>query len=196
MTYKQAFEKISQRLSEADKTAFDAKAVVQVTMSDEDCGGTFYIQYANGDLTVEPYDYWDNDAAIDVKRLDFVKILEGKLSVQNAVESGKIQIFGSTAAVSALEGIIKPVKRAASAKKNEKVEAPKQAEKKAAAVKTEAPKKTVKKTAAVKAEAPAVKKEAPKAAATEKVTEKKAVTAVKKTTKAAAAPKKATKTGK
>ena len=169
MTYAEAFSKIKKKLSKADTKGFDSDFAVQITIKDSDAAGTFYAAFIGGEFSVEPYDYRDNSVAVDVFTEDFIKLVEGKTTVEKLLDGGKLDVFGDISAFEKLAGIVKPAPR------KSKKEAAKPAEKKAA-------KKTEKKAEA--------KKEAPKA---EEV-KSSAKTAVKKEDKKAAAKKDEKKT--
>ena len=136
MTFEQAFIKIKAKFDGADITKLLGDFAIQVNMTDEDAGGAFYIQSLDGKLFVEPYDYHDNTADVTLKRLDLIKILDGKLTVEKAIESGKLYVNGNADDLKAAASVIKaPEKKAA----------PKKAQVKKAEVKTEAKKEAPKK---------------------------------------------------
>ena len=89
MTFEQAFKRIKTKFENVDATNLQDTAL-QITFSDEDCGGTFYAAVKDGILAVEPYDYKDNDAVIDVTRASLAAILDKKSSVEKEVEKGSL----------------------------------------------------------------------------------------------------------
>ncbi len=154
MTFEKAFEAIKKKFADAD--AKDVRDfALQITLSDEDCGGTFYTAVRGGVLAVEPYDYKENDAVMDISKADFAALVSGRISLDKAVEKGA-SLKGDASVVDALKATLK--------------KAPKKPAPKKAAEKTETPK-----TAPAK-KAPAAKKTAAKQPAVKKTT-------VKKTTK-------------
>lgn len=180
MTYEVAFKKLKEKFANVDSSKL-ADMAIQFTLSDEDCGGTFYAEVRNGVIAVEPYDYKDNDAVVDVTRAALTKILDSKLTVEKAVEKGDLTVKGDLEKIkSVADAIVAPVKKPAVKKAAAKTTAAKKAPAKTE-TKTTAAKTT--KTAAKKAEAPA-KAEAKTATKTaaKKTTATKAP-AAKKTTK-------------
>ncbi len=159
MTFEQAFSKIKAKFDGADLKKLTTDFAIQVNMTDEDAGGAFYIQSADGKLFVEPYDYRDNTADVTLKRADLVKILDKKIDIQKAVDAGTIYVNGNVADFALAVSVIKAAAKKPAAKKTPA----KKAEPKAAAKKA-AP-KAEKKAPAKKAEAKLVAKaaEAPKA---------------------------------
>ncbi|MBS7299374.1 MAG: SCP2 sterol-binding domain-containing protein [Eubacteriales bacterium] len=155
MTFEQAFLKIKAKFDNADTSKLTNEFAIQVNMTDEDCGGAFYIQYTDGKLFVEPYDYRDNTADVTLNRADLNKILDKKLSVATALESNRLYINGNAEDFIAAAGVIKaPEKKAA---------APKKATARKATAKPAAAKKATAKTVSEKKaeEKPIVEKKAP-----------------------------------
>ena len=171
MTFENALKKIKTEFNKADATKL-ADMAVQVTMTDEDCGGTFYFKSTNGVLEVEGYDYRDNDAVIDIARKALMDILAGKTTLDAAIEKGMATAKGDFARLDTLKDAIAPYKAPAKkttpAKKAEpkKVEPAKKAEAKIKVKKTE-PAKEVE----VKKAEPAKKAETKKVE-TKKITKK------------------------
>ena len=177
MTFEQAFKRIKTKFANVDASKLQDMAL-QITFSDEDCGGTFYAAVRGGVLEVEPYDYRDNDAVIDASRAAIASVLDGKTTAEKEIEKGTITVKGNLEKAAEFKDAIKaPVKKAAPRKSAEK-----KAEPKKSTAKKSAPKKTVK-----KAETKAAAKTEPKKTAVKAETKK----AEPKKTAAKAEPKKA-----
>ena len=142
MTFEKAFESIKKKFDGADATGVSDFAL-QITMSDEDCGGTFYAAVKDGVLAVEPYDYKDNNAMLDISKSDLLALIAGRKSIDKAVDDGA-SLKGDTAVIDYLKTVLKTVKKAPAKKETVK----KEAVKKAPAKKETAKKETVKKPAA------------------------------------------------
>lgn len=176
MKYEQAFKKFKEKFTGVDVSELDDMAL-QITLSDEDCGGTFYAELKNHILSVEPYDYKDNDAVIDVSRAALNSILDGKTTIDEAIENGELTVHGELAK---LHGLTEAVQASVKKAKTERAKraaatraANKEAEAKKAAEEAEAKAKQ-----AVEAK---VKKAPAKKAAVKKTPAKKS--AAKKTSK-------------
>ena len=188
MTYQTAFKKLKEKFNNVDSTKLNDMAI-QFTLTDEDCGGTFYAETKSGVLYVEPYDYKDNDAVVDVTREALTKILDSKLTIEKAIENGDLTAKGDLAKIKAVTEAIKtPVKATA-----DKTEAPKAEAK--AEVKTEAPKAAAKKCAAKKCAAKTTETKT-ETVATAETEEKPKRRCCKKTTASKAPATKTTKTSK
>lgn len=170
MTFETAFKNLKKKFVNVDASVLEDMAI-QITISDEDCGGTFYAEVKNNVLAVEPYDYKDNDAIVDATRAALNALLDGKATADALIEKGDMTVMGNLEKVAAVNAAIKLPAKKAPAKKT--------AEKKAPAKKTAEKKPAEKKPAEKKTEAKAVDvKETVK-----KPVEKKTVkTTVKKTT--------------
>ena len=80
MTYIQAFDKIKEKLDGKAKISQDYDSfAIQVTLTNKDSHGIFYLKYSDGFLDVQPYDYFANDAAdITVFSLNGTVVNQGK----------------------------------------------------------------------------------------------------------------------
>lgn len=154
MTFQKAFDNLKTILQTADTTDFSGHFAIQVNLTNKDCGGIFYIEWKDNTLYVEPYDYHDRDAMVTVMAGDLVRILEGRMNPQRAMEGGTLRVEGNSAVLMAVLGAIKPVekpaKKPAAKKETKKAEAaaPAKAAEKTIAAKAEPAKKTAKKTKA------------------------------------------------
>ena len=173
MTFEKKFAEFKKELEKRNASELPTDLAMQVTMTDEDCGGIFYIANIGGNFAVEPYDYVDNTVNIAATAATLKDLLAGKLDGPDAMFRGLVEVNGNIEHALAVLGMKK-----------------KAAAKKPAAKKTAAKKPAAKKTATKKAAAP--KKAAEKkAAAPKKAAEKKAAAPKKAAEKKAAAPKKA-----
>lgn len=158
MDFYQAFESIKAGISEVDTSKFTKNFAIQCTMTNKDCGGIFYIEYKDGSLNVEPYNYYDNNVDISAGYSDLCKALSGSVS-KSVVFTGDEAVFKDFAsaikfALPEKKTAKKPVKKAA------KAPCKKAAEKKTAEKKIIEDKVTEKKTEKV-APKPAKKAEKP-----------------------------------
>ena len=180
MTFQEQFDKFAKKLAKVDSASLPQDLAMQVTMTDEDCGGTFYIANIGGNYAVEPYDYKDHTVAVAGSAKVLNDLFAKKIDGADAMFSNLITVEGSIDHCLAL----------LNAAGTKKPAAKKPAAKKTAAKKTSAKKTAAKKPAAKKAAAPKAAAEK-KAAAPKKAAEKKAAAPKKAAEKKAAAPKKA-----
>lgn len=182
MTFKQKFGKISKKLVKANTSKFDQDFAIQITMDDEDCGGTFFVAYIDGAYRVEPYDYVDNTASVNIMSEKLEKLIDKELMAADLANDALMRVEGNVNhVISLFEAFEKKAAKKPAAKKTVK-KADKKEEKPA---KKEAVKKPAAKKETVKKET--AKKEEPKKAepvkAEQKVVAPKAEKAVKPVTK-------------
>lgn len=94
MTFENALKTLKTKFKNVDAAKL-ADMAVQVTLTDEDCGGTLYFKSTDGNLEVAGYDYRDNDAVIDIERKALMDILSGKSTLDKAIENGKATAKGN-----------------------------------------------------------------------------------------------------
>lgn len=94
MTFENALKRIADKFEAVDGSKL-ADMAVQVTLTDEDCGGIMYFKVADGVIDVQGYDYRDNDAAIEIERKTLMDILSGKTTLDKAIEKGRATVMGS-----------------------------------------------------------------------------------------------------
>lgn len=144
MTYEEVVKKAKQAAKNIDISAIKDHVAIQIDIEGEG-EGAFYIEAADGKVTVEPYEYYEHDCKVKTGADTIVELLSGKLNAEEAMSEGKIQVEGDGGKALAL---ISAVKKPAAAKKPA---AKKPAAKKPAAKKTTAKKPAAKKPAATKA---------------------------------------------
>ena len=199
MTYMEKFEYLKKTYGKKpDLSKLTEDFAAQITMTDDDCHGIFYVAYLNSVLAMEPYDYRDNTVAINVNSGLLEEILKGKKDPVEAYNNGELQAWGNLGHALMMIGALKkePAKRKPAAKK-----AAEKAEKAVKEVKEAAPKakkaaaKAEKAVKEVKEEVKAAPKAKKAAAKVEKAAEKaaEAVKEVKEEVKAAPKAKKTTK---
>lgn len=163
MTFEKKFASLKTKFDKADTKKLPDDFAIQLSMTDEDCGGTFYIANKNGAFSVEPYDYKDNNAAVTGAAAAIAKLATGTVD-------SSLEVYGDAAVVDALAGAYKkPAAKKPAAKKPTAKKAPCKT-----ACKTKAAEKPAAKTAEKAAEKPAAKKPAAKPTAAKKADKPKA----------------------
>lgn len=193
MTYEEIVAKAKEEFGSADVSKYEGHLALQINITGEG-EGAFYAEINDGQLFIEPYEYYDNDAVLTADGNDIISLFNGTLDAKAAFEEGKLSVTGDVAKALSIQPVIEENKK--TAKKTTKKAA---AKKTTTTKKTTAAKKTTttKKAAAKKEEAPAITglaepKKAPAKATAPKAAAKKTTT---KTTKASTkAAKTATKT--
>ncbi|MBR4146245.1 MAG: SCP2 sterol-binding domain-containing protein [Lachnospiraceae bacterium] len=191
MKYEEIVAKVKKAYAKADTSKVNGHLAVQVDVTGEG-EGAFYIEVADGKITVAPFEYYDHDFKVLCAAEEIIAIAEGKKKLGAEVDAGNAYVSRDIEKVAVFDSIVikkAAAKKTAEKKTVEKKEAAPKAEKKAAAPKAEkkaAAPKAEKKAAAPKAEKKAAAPKAEKKVAAPKA-EKKA--AAPKAEKKAAAPK-------
>ena len=113
MTFIEKFEYLKKKYAvKADTAKFkDSFIAAQITMSDEDCGGTMYAAFIDGTFSFEPYDYHDNTVAIIVNSLLLEECIKGKADPVKAYLDGQLQAWGNLDHALQLIEVLKGKKR-------------------------------------------------------------------------------------
>ena len=159
MTFIEKFNQLKKKYGKIDESKLTENFAVQVEMTDEDCGGIFYIANMDAPFAVEPYDYYDNTAAVKLSSKVLEDILSCKADPKEEFLAGNIQVDGD---VSHVLMVVDLMKKEPKARKPRKAKA----EEKAVVAEEKVEKKPVKEKAPKKEKAekkPAVKKTAKKA---------------------------------
>ena len=144
MTFIEKYEKLSKKLIKADISKYSENFAIQITMDDEDCGGTFFVAYIDGAFKVEPYDYVDNTVNVNILASTLEKLIDKKVTVDEAFEADAIVANGNADHIVMLfDGFEKKVRKAPAKKEAPKAE--KKEVKKPASKKEPAKKATTKK---------------------------------------------------
>ena len=121
MNFEEKYSKLAKKLIKADTTKFTENFAIQITMDDEDCGGTFFVAYIDGAFRVEPYDYVDNTVCVNVLASTFEKLVDKKVDIDEAFEADAIAVSGNADHIVMLfEGFEKKVRKSPAKKTAEK----------------------------------------------------------------------------
>lgn len=97
MNFFRAFDNIKTGIEKFDSSKFDRSFAIQMTMTNKDCGGIFYIEYKDGQLNIEPYNYYDHDVDVIASYSTMLKALSGGLDSTKAEADGKLAFSGTPA---------------------------------------------------------------------------------------------------
>ena len=106
MTYADFFYDIKSRFMEADVSDIQEHLAFQFNVASPECGGIFYVEVKEGNLFVEPYEYYDRDAMFVADPNTFIKIADGKLDPVAAFTLQKLKVEGNIEKALRLKEII------------------------------------------------------------------------------------------
>ncbi len=95
MTYADFFSEIKGKFMGTDVSDIKEHLAYQFNIEDEEAGGIFYVEVKDGELFVEPYEYYDRDAMFIASPETFMKIAEGKMDPVMAFTVQKLRVEGN-----------------------------------------------------------------------------------------------------
>lgn len=118
MTYEELVKKAKATYGKTDASKITEHVAIQFNIIGE-AAGAFYLEIKDGQVIVEPYEYYDRDVIVTCDAENLIKIAEGKLAMEAAYLTGKIKAEGNLGKALLLKELTKkPAKRAT--KKTEK----------------------------------------------------------------------------
>ncbi|SES10904.1 hypothetical protein SAMN04487884_11923 [Butyrivibrio fibrisolvens] len=168
MTYEELVKEVKKNYGALDASNIKEHVAVQFNIEGE-AEGAFYVEIADSNVDVEPFEYYDRDAVVTTSADVAISLSSKKVSLKDAYNDETAKVWGD------LDKILYAFEQLkAKEEASKKTVAKKTTAKKPAAKKTAAKKTTTKKAAAPKAET------AKKATASKKAEEKKTLEAVAK----------------
>ena len=89
MTYQELVSKLKDTYQEKDASKISEHLAIQFNIQGE-AEGALYLEIANGQLHVEPYEYYDRDILVTTSAADLLALAQGSLDILEAYQSGKI----------------------------------------------------------------------------------------------------------
>jgi len=94
MTYEEVFEKFKKQFQDTDVSNVKEHLAYQFNITGEG-EGSFYAEVKDGQLFIEPYEYYDRDAMFICSADNLFKIIAGKLDPVVAFTLGKLKVEGN-----------------------------------------------------------------------------------------------------
>lgn len=106
MTYADFFYEIKGKFIGADVSDIHEHLAFQFNIEDQEAGGAFYVEVKDGQLYVEPYEYYDRDAMFICAPDVLIKIADGELDPVAAFTEQKLRVEGNIEKALRLKDII------------------------------------------------------------------------------------------
>ena len=90
MTYEELVQKAKETYCKADAGEIKEHVAIQFNITGE-AAGAFYLEIRDGQVMVEPYEYYDRDVIVTCDAEHLIQIAEGKLGIVDGYE-GKLII--------------------------------------------------------------------------------------------------------
>jgi len=111
MTYTDLFYEIKGKFMGADVSDIHEHLAFEFDIEDEEAGGAFYVEVKDGQLFVEPYEYYDRDAMFICKPEVLIKIADGDMDPVWAFTTQKLRVEGNIDKALRLNEIIQQKKK-------------------------------------------------------------------------------------
>lgn len=95
MTYADYFYEMKNKFMGTDVSDIHEHLAFQFDIEDEEAGGIFYVEVKEGQLFVEPYEYYDRDAKFISDADTLMKIAEGEMDPVWAFTNQKLRVEGN-----------------------------------------------------------------------------------------------------
>ena len=105
MKYEELVKVLKDNYEQIDASSVKEHIAIQFNVTGE-AAGAFYLEIADGNIHIEPYEYYDRDVLVTVSEDDLIKIFEGKLDFVDAFNSGVLQAEGNLIKALALKDLI------------------------------------------------------------------------------------------
>lgn len=97
LTYESIVETVRERFGNVDVSSVPGTLAYQFNVEGSG-SGIFYVEIKNGEVHVEPYEYYDRNAIIIMKGTNLIKLINGKLDPVAAFTTGKLKVEGDVSA--------------------------------------------------------------------------------------------------
>ena len=95
MTYADYFYEMKNKFMGTDVSNIHEHLAFQFDIEDEEAGGIFYVEVKDGQLHVEPYEYFDRDAMFTCSAETLRSMADGKLDPVMAFTVQKLKVEGN-----------------------------------------------------------------------------------------------------
>lgn len=93
MTYEDIVAKVREEFADADVSKIEEHLAYQFNIHGEG-EGAFYVEVKDGQLFIEPYEYYDRDAIFICSAKTLFKMIKGELDPVVAFTIGKLKVEG------------------------------------------------------------------------------------------------------
>ncbi len=93
LTYENLVETVRERFKDTDVSAQNGTLAYQFNVTGEG-EGIFYVEIKDGQVHVEPYEYYDRNAIITISGPNLIKLINGKLDAVAAFTTGRLKVDG------------------------------------------------------------------------------------------------------
>ncbi len=93
-TFTELFAQMKEKLEKTGSTALTGHAAYEFHISDLD--GIFYVEIHDGQIDVQPYDYYDHNGVFTASAATYEALCDGTLTPITAYAAGRLKTSGGT----------------------------------------------------------------------------------------------------
>ncbi len=97
LTYEQVVEAFRERFKNTDVSSVEGTLAFQINIVGKP-EGIFYVEIKDGEIHIEPYEYYDRNAILIASADNLIKLINGKLDPVMAFTLGKLKVEGDIGA--------------------------------------------------------------------------------------------------
>lgn len=97
LTYEQIVEAFRERFKNTDVSSIAGTLAFQINITGKG-EGIFYVEIKDGQIHIEPYEYYDRNAVLIASASNLIKLINGKLDPVLAFTTGKLKVEGDIGA--------------------------------------------------------------------------------------------------
>ena len=94
MTFEGLVDRVNEIYENADASSIQEHAAIQFNIYGK-VNGKFYLEIADGEIDIQPYEYYDRDAMFTCSGETLMKIADGKMDPIMAVTLQKMKVEGN-----------------------------------------------------------------------------------------------------
>ena len=106
MTYAQLVKQVKKNIKVSDKALAKKHFAVEFDITGEG-EGAFYVEFSDGKVDVEPYEYYDYDIRIRTDARTAIELTEGSLDFEKALLEGRLSAEGKVDRLANLSRVMK-----------------------------------------------------------------------------------------
>lgn len=107
MTYEELVQNIRDIYTKADAGNVKEHVAIQCNIEGE-AEGALYIEFSEGNIDVQPYEYYDRDAILTLSAANLLEIAAGKKDLLEAYHANEVSVWGDLDKVVEMKKVILP----------------------------------------------------------------------------------------
>lgn len=110
MTYEELVQSVKDIYANADAGNVKEHVAIQCNIEGE-AEGALYIEFSEGNIDVQPYEYYDRDVILTLSAANLLEIAAGKKDLLEAYHANEVSVWGDLDKVVEMKKVILPKKK-------------------------------------------------------------------------------------